>query len=83
MTTAAQNQATQVQGMSDLITAIKNGNTLLSQVLTAIKAVFPQTLGTATTATAGTETLPAAPAGFLTVVNPVTGASVKIPYYDN
>jgi hypothetical protein len=46
-----------------------------------VAKVFPQTIGTATTATGGSETLPSNPVGFLSLVNPVTGGTVKVPYY--
>lgn len=48
---------------------------------TILEKVFPQTNGTATTATGGAATLPANPVGFLTVIEPSTGVTVKIPYY--
>ena len=72
-----------IQGLSDLITASKNGNILLGQIIATLQKVFPQTLGTSSTASAGAATLPANPVGFLTVVNPATGATVKIAYYGN
>ena len=45
-----------------------------------IKSVFPQQTGTATSATAGSATLPANPVGFIVVSLP-GGTSVKVPYY--
>lgn len=59
------------------ITQALNG---INQTLTK---VFPQTTGTATSATGGSATLPADPVGFLTVINPATGITVKIPYYSD
>jgi len=69
--------------MADLVMAVKNSNQIMGQLIAAIKAAFPQNASTATTATAGSATLPATPAGFLVVNNPVTGLAVKIPYYNN
>jgi hypothetical protein len=66
---------------SALLTAIQNNGRILGTIQQAIIKMFPQLLGTATTAVAGSATLPAAPVGFLTVTNPVTGTTVKIPYY--
>ena len=71
---------TQVQGMGDLITAIKGGTAQLTQLNASLKAVFPQIGGTVSSATAGGATLPAKPVGFLTVVLP-NGTTAEIPYY--
>jgi len=71
-----------VTGLGDLITTIKNLVLSANTINQTIARVFPQAIATATSATAGAETLPANPAGFLVVVNPVTGTSVKIPYYN-
>lgn len=46
-----------------------------------IQRVFPQTIGTVGSATGGAATLPANPVGFLSVIEPSTGATVLIPYY--
>lgn len=73
---------TQVQGISDLVTAVKGSNQVLGQLVAAIKAAFPQSLGTSATATTGAATLPANPAGFIEVLNPTTGATVKVPWYN-
>jgi len=67
---------------SNILAAILNGVKALSNIQQTISKVFPQTIGTATTATGGSATLPSNPAGFLSVVNPATGATVKIPYYN-
>ena len=60
---------------------VKAANQQMGQLITAIKAVFPQAIGTSATATGGAATLPAQPVGFLDDVNPATGATVKVPYY--
>ena len=65
------------------LTTLQNLVQALNSINTTLGKVFPQGLGTATTATAGTATLPSAPVGFLEVMNPATGASVKVPYYAN
>lgn len=66
---------------TNFINTLNNINLAIANLNKTINAVFPQFIGTATTATGGAETLPANPVGFLTVVNPVTGTTVKIPYY--
>ena len=70
-------------GLSDLITTLNNLVRSANNINQTIAKVFPQAIGTATTATGGAATLPANPVGFLDVVNPETGTSVKIPYYNN
>lgn len=69
-------------GLIELITAVKNLVISANTINQTIAKVFPQTLGTTTSATAGTHTLPANPAGFISVVNPVTGATVQVPFYN-
>lgn len=59
--------------------SLKSIANAMGQVATAIGAVFPTTGATATSATAGSETLPAAPAAFLIIT--VDGASYKVPLY--
>lgn len=66
---------------------LTNISTQIQQVVNAIRAAvqvltksFPQTVGTATTATGGAATLPGNPVGFLVVTLP-NGTSAKIPYY--
>jgi hypothetical protein len=68
-------------GVTQLIALLNNLLVQVGSINQTIGKVFPQTIGTATTATGGAATLPANPVGFLTVVNPATGATVKIPYY--
>jgi hypothetical protein len=70
-------------GIGDIVTNLKAIVSAIQTATATIGKVFPQTIGTATTATAGAATLPAQPAGFLTVVNPTSGATVKIPYYNS
>lgn len=54
----------------------------LNGILTALGKIFPVISGTATSATAGAATLPSAPAGFLVITLP-SGASAKVPYYND
>lgn len=68
------------QGLIDLNTTQKSAVQYLGQILLALRNIFPQTSGTATTATGGAATLPANPVGFITVTLP-NGTSVKVPYY--
>ena len=67
--------------IDDLVSNLKGGVTNLANIYQAILKVFPQQTGTASTATAGAATLPAAPAGFIVVSLP-NGAIAKIPYYN-
>ena len=68
-------------GTSPLVTVNQLGVQALNAIVAAIKAVFPQLTGTSGTASAGSATLPAAPAGFVDVTLP-SGAQVKLPYYN-
>ena len=61
-----------IQNLLNAVTSI--GNTL--------KNSFPQSTGTATSATGGAQTLPSQPAGFIVVFVPSLNASVKVPYYN-
>ena len=67
--------------LDDLVSNLKNGVTNLGQLVQIIKSVFPQMTGLSSTATAGTATLPATPAGFIIVTLP-NGNTVKVAYYD-
>lgn len=69
---------------TDLIGLVRATLQSLNNLSSTLGKVFPQWNGTtATTATAGTNgALPAQVAGYLVVVNPVTGASVRIPFYN-
>ena len=69
-------------GISDLVSWAHNAVISLNTLNQTIAKVFPQTIGTSATATGGAATLPGNPVGFLDVVNPITGATVKIPYYN-
>lgn len=57
----------------NLVVAFNNLNTTMNKVLPVVQS-------TATTATAGTATLPASPAGFLNITLP-NGTAAKVPYY--
>ena len=60
-------------------TILQNIVKAISSLNQTINNIFPSATGTATSATAGSATLPAQPAGVVTVV--VNGATVKVPYY--
>lgn len=68
-----QNQ-TAIATLLNLVQAVNN----LTQT---VGKVFPQSIGTSGTATGGAATLPTNPVGFLDLINPATGATVKVPYY--
>lgn len=66
--------------LDDLVTIQQSGVSYLGLLIQAIKSVFPQQTGTASSATAGAATLPAKPVGFIVVTLP-SGTVVKVPYY--
>ena len=78
----------QVGGANTNTTADQLRNQVLSQLTTnlaavtaALQAAFPQASSAiATTATAGSKTLPAAPADFLVIT--VSGTTYKVPLYN-
>lgn len=63
-----------------VISVLQNGVRALNGILTALGNIFPQTTGTATTATGGAITPPANVVGYLTVTLP-NGTSAKVPYF--
>lgn len=65
---------TAVSTLLNLVQAVNALNQTMNRV-------FPQTIGVASSATGGAATLPANPVGFLSLVNPVTGDTVEVPYY--
>lgn len=67
-------------GTSQLVTVNQLGVQYLGQLISAIKAIFPQGTGTASSATAGAATLPANPVGFINVTLP-DGSQARVPYY--
>lgn len=73
-----------VIGSASLDNLATNGKLLnqnISLLIQTLRAIFPQaTETTATTATGGSATLPANPAGFLNVT--INGTPVKVPYYN-
>ena len=56
--------------LSDLVTALKNAVTAVSLINQTLRSTFPYTTGTSTSATAGAQTLPANPAGFIVITLP-------------
>lgn len=66
--------------IDDVVTTMKNAVVALGGLTQTINKVFPQTGGTATSATGGSATLPSAPVGFVVVTLP-SGSVVKLPYY--
>lgn len=64
-----------------IVSTLQNGVRVMSELVTAIKAVFPAASGTSTSATAGSATLPANPVGFINVQLP-DGTEARVPYYD-
>jgi hypothetical protein len=64
----------------ELVSNLKNVVLNLSNLTKAIQTVFPQIVGTSTTASAGSATLPSNPAGFIEVT--LNGVTVKVPFYN-
>lgn len=54
----------------------------IAQLTKTVNAVFPQTIGTSLTAHSGSVT-PTNYVGYLSVINPATGTTVKIGYYSS
>jgi hypothetical protein len=67
---------------SQEIAAQLSRNTLLSAILVALKSLGIQIGAKSTTATAGSASLPSAPAGFVTLTFS-DGSSGKVPYYNS
>lgn len=61
-------------------TTAQNGVRYLGQIAASLQNGIPQTIGTSSSATGGTATLPGNPVGFLVMSLP-GGATVKVPYY--
>lgn len=71
---------TQIGGANTNTTADQLRNQVLSRLVTALEAAFPQATATVSlTATAGAATLPANPTGFLTIT--VGSDAYKIALY--
>ena len=68
------------QSQAQMLSLVQNAVTNLGSIQKALISVFPAISGTSASAVAGSATLPAAPAGFITVTLP-NGTSVKVPYY--
>jgi len=64
-----------------LISSVQSAVQAINGLNTTLKNTFPQQGATATTATAGSATLPINPAGFFEVV--IGGTTFKIPYYNS
>ena len=63
-----------------ILAALQQGVQALGGIRTALGNIFPQTTGTAPSATGGSSTLPANPVGFIVVTLP-NGTSAKVPFY--
>ena len=71
ITTATQN----------IVVAVNTLNTTATALNTTMQAVFPYITATSTSATAGAQTLPANPAGFINITLP-SGTAIKVTYYN-
>lgn len=71
-----------IKGMDGLVTASKQISIAIGLLNQTLTKVFPNAATVATSATSGSATLPSAPAGFLNVLDPATGSTVKVPYYN-
>ncbi len=70
-----------IPGLDGLVTASKQISIAIGLLNQTITKVFPNALTTSSTATGGAATLPGNPVGFLVLINPATGLTVKVPYY--
>lgn len=69
--------------MDKMLAAVQNAVVAINNLSKTMQGVLPYVQSTSTSATAGSASLPASPAGFLVATNPVTGATIKIPYYNS
>ncbi len=69
-----------MSSIDDVVSNLKNGVQNLSAINTTLKAIFPQSTGTSATATGGSATLPANPAGFINATLQ-DGTPILLPYY--
>lgn len=68
--------------ISDVLTAMQNAVTAINTLNQTLASVFPQASASVThSATAGADTLPANPSGFLTIT--VSGVTYKVPLYNS
>jgi hypothetical protein len=65
---------------TQILSTFQNLVISVGSVNKTLATVFPQTTGTAGSATSGAATLPGNPVGFLTVTLP-NGTAAKVPYY--
>ena len=70
------------QLVSTLQEIVRGINALTQTILTSTGAIYPQTQGVSTTATAGAIVSPGNFAGFIAVKLP-NGTTVKVPYFAN
>jgi hypothetical protein len=74
-----------ITGLQTLVSALQNVvvniGALTKQIAASTSAIFPQTQGTATTATAGAIASPGNFAGFIDVKLP-NGTTVKVGYFN-
>lgn len=68
------------QNSPGILGTLQNGVRAISDLTAAIKGVFPAAGGTASSASAGSATLPANPVGFISVTLP-DGTVALVPYY--
>lgn len=72
---------TQGFNVAQLVNVNQNGVQVLGLILQALQSIFPSGTGVSTSATAGSATLPADPAGFINVTLP-DGSQARVPYYN-
>lgn len=75
------NKVTTPDPNSNAINSLNQVVLAIAQLTKVMNTVFPTAIGTSGTATAGT-VVPTDFVGYLSVINPATGTTIKIPYYD-
>ena len=70
-----------IQGVTDLVTASKQISIAIGLLNQTLTKVFPNASTVSSTASAGGAALPATPQGFINIIEPITGNTVKVPYY--
>lgn len=65
---------------TNIVNALNQISLQIAQLTKIMDTVFPTAIGTSGSATAGA-IAPTNFVGYLSVINPATGAEVKVPYY--
>lgn len=77
------NTESQSVDLTPVVTQLQQSNQILNAILATLQVAFPQLTGTASSATGGASiNLPTHAVGYITIINPATGGTVLLPYYN-